>query len=630
MSNSDHFAKSSWMLTLASLAGVMTVLYLAKGVLIPLTLAVLLSFLLAPVCGWLERQKLGRIPSVLVAAVLTFTLLGTGGWAAAVQMIDLAPRIPEYQKNIQTKLQAVNDYFSAALSKIRKTAGDVGESVPPSEPTDEPQVREERPQPVRVVLAPPSPLQVIGGTFGSMFVVMGSTGIVIVLVVFFLIRREDLRDRFIRLIGGGHVTVTTQTLEDAATRVSRFLLTQLLINITFGLPIAIGLYFIGVPNAVLWGILATALRFIPYIGAWSAAAAPLGLSMAISTSWVAPLLTFGLFVALELFVGNVVEPWVFGKNTGVSSAAILVAAVFWTWLWGPIGLLVATPLTVCLLVIGKHVPQLSFLDTLLGNEPVFELKTRVYQRLLAGDQEEAAELVLNDLEHRPLVDVYDTVLVPALALAETQWHRGGLDEGRHKFIFQSLRESIEELGERHQAMQTKEAAAETTKADGHPSRARLTDSSRLCVLCLPAHDEADEVAGMMLAQLLETRECRVHVVSVAAFVSEMSDLVEQHKANVVCISATPPAAVMHARHVYKRLRVRFPDVPLVVGLWDAQGDLTKAQERIGCGAAAHVVSTLAAAQHQIGLLIQPLLLRSEKQSFSTILQGNEPCAAHHL
>jgi predicted PurR-regulated permease PerM len=218
--------------------------------------------------------------------------------------------------------------------------------------------------------------------FGSMIVVMGSTGIVIVLVVFFLIRREDLRDRFIRLVGRGHVTVTTQALEDATARVSRYLLMQLFINITFGVPVAIGLYFIGVPNAILWGILATLLRFIPYIGPLAAAAAPIGLSMAISTGWVAPFVTIGLFVVLELFVNNVMEPWLYGKNTGISAVALLVAAVFWTWLWGAVGLLLATPLTVCLLVIGKHVAQLSFLDTLLGNEPVFELKKRVYQRLL--------------------------------------------------------------------------------------------------------------------------------------------------------------------------------------------------------------------------------------------------------
>ena len=613
MSSSDHFAKSSWMLTLASLAGVVAVLYLAKGVLIPLTLAVLLSFLLAPVCGWLERRKLGRIPAVLVTAVLAFTLLGAGAWAAAVQMIDLAPRIPEYQRNIQTKLHSVNDYFSTALSKVRRTAGDIGQSVPPSEPADEPQGREERPQPVRVVLSPPSPLQVIGGTFGSMFVVMGSTGIVIVLVVFFLIRREDLRDRFIRLIGGGQVTVTTQALEDATTRVSRFLLMQLFINITFGLSIAIGLYFIGVPSAILWGILATVLRFIPYIGPWIAAAAPIGLSMAISTGWVAPILTIGLFVVLELFSNNVMEPWFYGKNTGVSSAAILVAAVFWTWLWGPIGLLLATPLTVCLLVIGKHVPQLSFLDTLLGNEPVFELKTRVYQRLLAGDQEEAAELVLDDLEHRPLVEVYDTVLIPALAMAETHWHRGDLNEDRHKFMFQSLKETVEELGERQQELKLQEDKNDTSKTCADSSLVHSTDSSRLCILCLPARDEADEIAGMMLAQVLEMTGCLVQAVSVTALVSEMVDLVEQRKADVVCISAMPPAAATHARYLCKRLRGRFPEANLIVGLWNVKGDLNKAKERIGCGAATHVVGTLADAQEQIRLLIQPLLLRPREQ-----------------
>ena len=240
--------------------------------------------------------------------------------------------------------------------------------------------------------------------------------------------------------------MTTQVLEDAATRVSRYLSMQFLINVMFGVAVAIGLYLIGVPNAVLWGILATTLRFIPYIGPWIAAAMPIGLSMAISTSWIAPILTVGLFVVLELFTNNVMEPWLYGKNTGVSAVAVLVAAVFWTWLWGIAGLLLATPLTVCLLVIGKHVPQLSFLDILLGNEPVFEPKKRIYQRLLAGDQEEAAELLDEYLEHQPLVEVYDTVLIPALALAETHWHRGELDEGRHKFILQSLKEIIEDLG----------------------------------------------------------------------------------------------------------------------------------------------------------------------------------------
>ncbi len=592
------------MLTLASISVVVAVLHLAKGVLVPLTLALLLSFLLVPVCDRLERRKLGRIPSVVITVFVAFTALGAGAWTAALQVMDLAPRIPEYQSNIRTKLRPVNDYLSAALGRVRGTAQGISQDILQPGPVEGSGGLMEHPSLVRVVSSPQSPVEVIGGMFGSMLVAMGSTGIVVVLVVFFLIRREDLRDRFIRLVGRGSVTLTTQALEDATQRVSRYLLMQLFVNVTFGVPIAVGLYYIGIPNAILWGILATVLRFIPYIGAWSAAAAPIGLSMAVSPDWVAPILTIGLFVVLELFVNNVMEPWLYGKNTGISAVALLVAAVFWTWLWGALGLLLATPLTVCLLVVGRHVPQLSFLDTLLGNQPVFELKKRIYQRLLAGDQEEAAELLLDDLAKRPLIEVYDAVLMPALAMAETHWHLGEFDENRHVFILQSLRASIEELGERQQAIQAKLDAAEVDAGEGAATLTPLAGASKPCVLCLAAHDEADEIVGLMLAQVLEMRGCLTHVVSVAALVNERVDLVEARKPDVVCISATPPAAAMHARYLCRRLRERLPEAILVVGLWGAQGDLTKAKERIGCGPDTHVVGSLADASEQIRRLIQ--------------------------
>ena len=596
----DQFVKSAWML--GSIAVVVAALYLAKGVLVPLTLAVLLSFLLSPACDWLERRRLGRIPAVLLTAILGFAVLGIVAWMAVVQMTALAPKMPEYQDNLQAKLHSVNDYFIVVLSKATRTAGDIGQNLPQAEQAKAPpQGTVERPFAVRVLSLPLSPLQVLGGTFGTLIEGLGAAGIVIVLVIFFLIRREDLRDRFIRLVGKGHVTVTTQMLEDAAKRVSRFLSMLFLINLTFGIAAGIGLYLIGIPNAILWGILAATLRFVPYVGSWIAAAAPICLAMAISTGWLAPLLTLGLFVVLELFCGNILEPWLYGKGTGVSAVAVLVAAVFWTWLWGIVGLLLATPLTVCLLVIGKHVPQLSFLDILLGNEPVFEPKRRVYQRLLAGDQEEAAELVDDDLQIRPLVEVYDTLLIPALALAETDWHRRELDEDRHTFILQSLKEMIHERGEGQQEVQAKEGIE-----DGN--------SPRPCILCLPARDEADEIAGMMLAQLLATGNCLVQSVSFTTAASELVDLVARRKPDVVCISATPPAAVMHARHLCKHVRGRFPEVPVVVGLWNAQGDLSKVRTRIGGGATTHVVATLAEAQEQVRLLIQPLLPPPEKQA----------------
>jgi predicted PurR-regulated permease PerM/methylmalonyl-CoA mutase cobalamin-binding subunit len=608
MAARDQSGKAAW--TLASIAVVVAALYLAKGVLVPLTLAVLLSFLLSPACDWLERRRLGRIPAVFATVVVGFAVLGAATWTAVVQMTELAPRVPEYQRNIQAKLHSVNDNLSAALNKFTRTAEEMGQKLPASG-LGEILGQSERPYAVRVIPAPASPLQVIGGTFGTILEVLGSTGVVILLVVFFLIRREDLRDRFVHLTGRGHLTVTTQALEDAATRVSHYLATQFLLNLSFGVPIAVGLYFIGVPNAILWGIVATTLRFIPYIGIVIAAAMPIGLAMAISTNWVAPLLTVGLFVALELIVSNILEPWLYGKHTGVSAVAVLVAAVFWTWLWGPVGLLLATPLTVCLMVLGKHVPQLSFLNILLGNEPVFELKTRVYQRLLAGDQEEAAELVEEALEQSSLAEVYDTVLIPALALAESDRRRGNIDEDRQKFIFQSLKDTIEDLGERQKELPAQPANGEVVASHDGEDRVILSTATKPCILLLPARNETDEIAATMLAQLVETSGFRVETISETVLAGELVDLIAQRQADVVCISAMPPAAATHARYLCKRLQGKFPVGRLIVGLWHAQGDLTRARTRIGCETAVRVVVTLAQAHEQIQAIVQPLLVRRE-------------------
>ena len=597
---------------LASIAVVVVALYLAKGVLVPMTLAVLLSFLLSPVCDWLERHWLGRIAAVLVTALVGFTILGGAIWLAVVQMSELAPRMPEYETNLKAKLQSANAHVSATLGRLTRTAQGMSENLSPVELAQAPQGTEEWPYSVRIISSPASPLQVFGSMFGTVLEVLGSIGVVIVLVVFFLIRRDDLRDRFILLVGQGEMTLTTQMLEDAGTRVSRYLATEFLLNVIFGTAVGSGLYLIGVPNPILWGILATTLRFIPYIGPWLAAAMPIGLSMAISGDWVAPSLTIGLFVILELFTNNVLEPWLYGKKTGVSAVAVLLAAVFWTWLWGVVGLLLATPLTVCLLVVGKHVPQLSFLNTLLGDKPVFEPTKRVYQRLLAGDDDEATELLDEYFEHTPLVEVYDTVLIPALASAETHWRRGELEEGRHKFILQTLNSMIQERGERRQELHKKESSEDMEGAEADSSLADRAGQQGLCVLCLPAHGEADELAGMMLAQIVDIRGCVVETVpsTATAAASELVEYVEQRKADVVCISAAPPAAVAHARRLCMRLRRRFPELNLVVGLWNAPGDLNEAKERIGSDATTHIVATLMDAQEQIRMLVER---RAKKQ-----------------
>jgi predicted PurR-regulated permease PerM/methylmalonyl-CoA mutase cobalamin-binding subunit len=599
-------SKTSWSLTLVSIAVVVASLYLAKALLVPLTLAVLLSFMLSPICGWMEYWRLGRIPAVLMTAFFGFSLLGIIMWLVVVQLNSLSPKIPEYQHNIEAKFNTVNQYAEKLLSKLTKTTEGMGQNPSGSTQTVEPRGTLEQPFSVRVLTSPASPLQVFGGMYGTLLEVIGSTSIVIVLVIFFLVRREDLRDRFIHLIGKSQITVTTQTIEDAGARVSRYLSTLLLINLAFGISVGIGLYMIGVPNFLLWGILAMALRFIPYIGPWIAAAMPIGLSMAITTGWLAPLLTVGLFVALELFNNNLLEPWVYGKNTGVSAVAVLVAAFFWMWLWGPVGLLLATPLTVCILVLGKHVPELSFLDILLGSEPVFEPQERIYQRLVAGDQEEASELFEEHLQTMPLVEVYDTVLIPALAMAETHWQLGELNDGKHKFIMQSLKDMIQYHGESLQHTIAKSDIEKKPSSEDDLSQdSAAVKAPALSILCLPARTEADEITAMMLTQVLANSGTLVQAISLTSLANEIVDLVEQRKPDVICLSATPPAAAMHARYLCKRLRDRLPEMKLVVGLWNVQGDLSKARERIGLDAI--VVATLADSQEQIRLLSQPPL-----------------------
>lgn len=604
MAPSDHLAKSARML--ASIAVVVAALYLAKGVLVPMTLAVLLSFLLSPVCDWLERHWLGRVPAVVVTALVGFTVLGGAAWMAVVQVSDLAPRMPEYERNLKAKVQSANDYVGSTLGKLTRTAQGMSDNLSAVELPKTPQGTKEWPYSVRIVSSPASPLQIFGSMFGTVLEVLGSIGVVIVLVVFFLIRRDDLRDRFILLVGQGEMTLTTQMLEDAGARVSRYLATEFVLNVTFGTAVGFGLYLIGVPNPILWGILATALRFIPYLGPWLAAAMPIGLSMAISGDWMAPSLTIALFVVLEVLTNNVLEPWLYGKSTGVSAVAVLLAAVFWTWLWGVVGLLLATPLTVCLLVVGKHVPQLSFLKTLLGDKPVFEPARRVYQRLLAGDDEEAIELLDEYFEHTPLAEVYDTVLIPALASAETHWRRGEIDEGRHRFILQTLKAMIQERGERQEELHRKESGEGMTETEADSGLADRSGPPGLRVLCLPAHGEGDELAGMMLAQVVDIRGCVVETVpaTATAGASELVAYVEQRDVDLVCISAAPPAAVAHARRLRLRLRRRFPGLKLLVGLWNAPGDLNEAKARIGLDAGTHIVTTLSDARERVRVLLE--------------------------
>jgi predicted PurR-regulated permease PerM len=626
------------------------ILYFAREVLIPLAVAVLLAFLLAPVVTWLERLWLGRIVPVVLAVAAALAVLGTVGWIVERQFVEVAEKLPDYRENIRNKFQqfqgAAGGNFSKAAKGVEETLKNMAGTQPSTAPSETakltnaaqaadsrpgsptlPQVSPQNPLPVREYSEPPSPLRIVWLYLGRVLSPLATAGLVVVFLIFMLLNRRDLRDRMIRLIGHGRLNLTTQALDDAATRISRYLTMQSLINATYGIAVGLGLWIIGLcsaegnfPNVFLWALLAAVLRFIPYVGPVVGAGVPIILSLAMFNNAGVFAATLCMYLGVELVLNNVVEPWLFGSSTGLSVMAILVSAVFWTWLWGPVGLLLATPLTVIVVVLGKHVPHLGFLDVILGDEQVLEPSVRVYQRLLSLDQEEAGELLHDYRKQNGLERVYDEVMIPALAMAEKDRHLGQVDTERETFIRQAMRDLIEELGDAQRIDNAAAALAEIEDkpaSDPSPVQASIAPSippsapkaPPLVVLCLPAHDEADEIVGLMLAQLLELKGQRAIAASQVSLAGEMLELVKEHDAAAVCISALPPAALSHARYLCKRLHAKFPDLPTLVGLWTSKADPRKSLDRLSCVGPAQLVTSIGAAIADIHQLIQPLLIQ---------------------
>ena len=595
-----------------TLFGTIAVLYFARQILIPLAFALILTFVLTPVVALLERSRIGRIPSVAVTVLVTIAASGCVGGILAIQLVDVAQELPRYRQNIQAKMQALRipttgplGLAANSLKEIAREFSSPGASSP--EPGSPVQNRRQRtapsapgtPLPVQIVQPPASELEYARDLVQPVLRPLALTGLVLVFTVFMLIRRHDLRHRLFRLVGLGQINVMTQVLDDAAQRVSRYLLMQILVNAGFGALFGFGLYFIGVPYPALWGVVAGLLRIVPYIGTMVAAALPIALSLAAFNNWLPPLLVFLLFACLELIIGNFVEPWLYGANTGISSLALLVAVVFWTILWGPAGLILSTPLTVCVVVLGRYVPQLSFLHILLGDEVVLGAEAQIYQRLLAMDQPEAHAIVDRFLREKPLLELYDSVLIPALTLVEQDRHKGAIDTTREEFLFLSINEMITELSEyqmAHASPQAEDAAAQSATG-GHLS-AR--------VICLPANDRADEVTAAMLAQVLEQAGHAALSLPIAhASLVEMLALLEIRQDDVICISALPPFAFPPARTMCKLIRERFPTVKLVIGVWGFSGDTEKAKARFERTQPDRLLTSLAQAIEQIQELIRP-------------------------
>ncbi len=579
-------------------------LYFARIVLIPFALALLFTFILTPVVKLLERIHFGRIPSALLVVLLAVGACGGVGWTVAKQFSEVVNQLPDYRANIKTKLTSLHwsshhelDNASQTMTEIGKdlaaapTAARAGDSGLTHRtlirPTPEP-----KPVPVEVVKSPELPLESMQNVLG----LLASALIVLVFTIFMLIRREDLRNRLISLAGDGNLQVVTQTLDDASARVSRYLLLQFVVNTCYGIFIGVCLHFIGLPGALLWGVIVGTLRFLPYIGPPLGGIMPLLLSLAVFDGWTRPLIVLGLFVFTELIVSNLVEPLLYGIHTGISSLAILVAAIFWTAIWGPIGLVLSTPLTVCLLVVGRHVPRLRFLQILLGDEPALTPDSRFYQRLLAMDHREARQVLEKCLEGKTLEELYDSVLIPALSLAEQDRHENRLEDANQKFICQSTRELIDEFWEPRS--EERATAVDDGEAGGASGIAAWRDRQSQKIVCVPARDEADEIVAIMLAQVLETAGHRAQSIPLGT-ASEMLAHVEEEKPDVVCISALPPFAIPHVRSLYAKLRAQDEKLRIVVGLWNFSDDPLKVNRRLGLAEGARAFTTLAEIRQEL-------------------------------
>jgi predicted PurR-regulated permease PerM len=615
----------SSLFTLAAIVTAVAALHLAREILLPLALATLVSFLLAPLSERLERWGVRRIPSVLAVVSVAFAVLGILGWIVASQLVDLSGNMEKYRANILAKVRAVT-HSSETFSSVARTLEDMQEELAsdddagasgkngdktkagphgatdPGQPgaaladasspdrwtgwfggkAGDRQEGEQGAVEVKVVSLPPSPLAQVQAWLGPLVAPLTTAGIVIVLVLFMLLQREDQRNRLIRLFGASNIHATTEALTDIVDRVSRYLRMQFLINAGYGVCVGTGLSLIGVPNAIMFGVLSFSLRFLPYIGPWISAVLPVAVSLAISAGWSQPIMVVILFVVLELLVNNVAEPLLYGSSIGVSGLGVILSAIFWTWLWGAIGLVLAMPLTVCLVVMARYIPALRFITVMLGDQPTLTPQERVYQRMLAFDDDEVRELATQYLKEATSAQFYDDVLVPALRLAERDRHAGLLSDEQEASVQDAARELVAEL----HPPPTVEVAGEPQT----PARAR--------VLCIPLRDEADKTAALLLGDLLAHEGIEPVIAAVQSLTGELVDAVASAEADAVVVSILPPLPQNDSRLLCRRLRKRYPSLPIIVGFWSGSAD-ADAEHRLAAKGDGEIVPRLSDAVERV-------------------------------
>lgn len=552
-------------------------LYWAQVVVIPVALAILFTFLLSPLVSALQRRRLPRVPAVVLVTVLALGAVGGIAWAVTHQIGSLLDAYPKYEQNVASKIASLRARGGGGLiDKMQDVAGRIGDQLDVIDAHDAapPDPDLARAQPVRIVGAAESPFGMadLWSVATPLLEPLAGLGLVVVLVIFMLIHREDLRDRVIALIGPAQMADTTRALDDAGGRVSRYLLMQLALNVGFGVAVMLGLLAIGVPYAPLWGFFAALLRYIPYLGPWLAAMLPIAMSLLIEPSWSTALLVVALFAVLELTANMILEPLLYGRGIGVSQAALLIAVAFWTWLWGAVGLVLASPLTVCLVVIGRHVPHLRFLDVLLGDRPALSPAHRLYQRLLAEDETEASELLADLCALEGQEHAYDAVVVPMLAQAraDARAQRIGPD------VHARLARDAHGLVDAHRRLIRPDT---------------LVGAELTSVLAIAARDGMDEVAVAMLGKLVDAGRIDWHAAGSHALASDVVATVREAGVQAVVLVSLPPGGLANARYLCKRLRAHDPALRILVvrpGLFAEDRD---AQRRTLADAGATRVAT---------------------------------------
>jgi predicted PurR-regulated permease PerM len=572
-------------------------LYLGREVFVPIALAILLSFVLAPLVRLLQRWHVPRVAAVIGVVVLAFVGIFALGGIIAAQVTELAGDLPRYQVTMREKIKSLRGATatSSTLERAADVLQDLGKelnkpkepSAPSSAPLQTPATTPEaKPIPVEVRQPPPTALESVASLISPLIHPLATTGIIAIFVVFMLLQREDLRNRLIKLAGSHDLQKTTAALDDAATRLSRLFLIQLAVNASFGLVIGVGSWLIGIPSPVLWGILAAILRFVPYIGAIISAVFPLALAAAVDPGWSMLLWTAALFLVVEPVVGHVIEPLLYGHSTGLSPVAVVASATFWTTLWGPVGLVLATPLTVCLVVLGRHVERLQFLDVMFGDRPALSPPEIFYQRMLAGDPAEAVDKAEEFLKERPLSTYYDEVALPALKLAQNDVTRGALDRAQVEKIKAAALEVIDDLSGQgdgkavDETTHDPEAAAAVEAAD--KAKPDLTVVKReglgpewrsdAPVLCVAGRSALDEAAAAMLAQLLKKYGLGARVEGADAVATMNISRLETSGVAMVCLSYLDAASPAHMRYTIRRMRRRLPATQILLASWKADAE----------------------------------------------------------